>query len=105
MTTIIEAVESSFKEGKDTGSHAWDAFIEEPMGVGVNNDLEGNDVAVENDNVGIEVENPNPEVHEPTIEISSDSDVKPEADGEMTSEPHQDEGMEEDSDPEEEFDE
>lgn len=72
MTTIIEVAESGFKEGKDIGSHAWDAFIEEPMGVGVNNDLEGNDVAVEDENVGVEGENPNQGAHEPTIEISSE---------------------------------
>ncbi|XP_056686157.1 uncharacterized protein [Spinacia oleracea] len=105
LTTVIEAAESGFRDGKIVGSHVGDSVTEEPMGISVNNDLEENDVAVENENVGVEAENPNPAAHEPTIEISSDSDAEFESEQEMASEPNQDEDMGEDANPEEDPDE
>ncbi|KNA24987.1 hypothetical protein SOVF_010420 [Spinacia oleracea] len=52
----------------------------------------------------VEIANPNPVVRAPTIEISSGSDMEPEVDGEVERVPHQYDIMNEDSDPEDDFD-
>ena len=96
MTTIIELAEECFDDGKT---------VENINLTGLDHDTE-TQMDEDSDDDVVEIENPNPIIPEPTIEISSDTEIDPEVDNDEVNNVLQqnNEDMEYESDPEEDFD-
>lgn len=98
MTSIIEVVKRCYKDGRLAMWIGLDDIDDDEYELAMNGGWEDDDDEV------VEIANPNPVVRAPTIEISSGSDMEPEVDGEVERVPHQYDIMNEDSDPEDDFD-